>query len=182
MRNALEKRLLVRVVAVIGAFCAAATLHAGIKSERQLAAILRQTPAAQLVAEGEQMKSAEQAAAAIAGAQTFWGVGQSMQPLYAPSTAVVVRPIAYGKIKKGMTLVYTRRDGAVVAHSVVGEDGNGYVVQGVNNDQPDRESVNETNLVGVVVAAYSANESEFRNNLARQLAAKGQVTLVAGNS
>jgi len=182
MRNALEKRLLVRAVTAIGALCAAVAVQAGIKSERQLSAILRHTPAAQLVTEGEQMKSAEEAAATIAGAQTFWGVGQSMQPLYAPSTAVVVRPIAYDDIKKGMTVVYTRRDGCVVAHSVVGEDAQGFVVQGVNNDEPDRESVNETNLVGVVVAAYSANESEFRNQLARQLAAKVPVTFVAGNS
>ncbi len=182
MRNALEKRLLVRVVAVFGALCAAATVHAGIKSERQLAAILRHTPAAQLVTEGEQMKQAEQAAATIAGAQTFWGVGQSMQPLFAPSTAVVVRPIAYNEIKKGMTLLYTRRDGHVVAHSVVDEDRDGYVVQGVNNDQPDRESVNETNLIGVVVAAYSASESEFRSTLTRQLAAKDQSALVANHS
>lgn len=182
MRNALETRLLVRVVAAIGALCAAVTVQAGIKSARQIDAIMRNTPAAQVVAEGQQMRQAELAATVIKGAQIFWGVGQSMQPLYAPSTAVVVRPIEYGRIKKGMTLLYTRRDGAVVAHSVVDEDGQGYVVQGVNNDEPDRESVNETNLIGVVVAAYSANESEFRNNLARSLVNKGKVTLVAGNS
>ncbi|HET7536095.1 MAG TPA: hypothetical protein VFJ90_06560 [Candidatus Didemnitutus sp.] len=182
MRNASEKRLLVRVVAVVVAIGAAVTAHAGIRSERQLAAILHRTPAARVVAEGEQMKQAEEAAAALPGAQTFWGVGASMQPLYAPSTAVVVQPIAYDKIKRGMTLVYVTSQGHVVAHSVIDEDGRGYVVQGVNNDRPDRESVNEKNLIGVVVAAYSADVSESRNNLDRQFAAKVQPTSVEQHS
>jgi hypothetical protein len=75
-----------------------------------------------------------------------------------------------------MTLVYTKRNGHVVAHSVIGEDAQGYVVQGVNNDEADRESVNERNLIGVVVAAYASSDSALRIELARQLVSKGRLT------
>lgn len=176
MQNAAVIRQLRHWGAFCAVFFAASVATAGIKSERQLAAIITQTPAPQIVEDGSQMRMAEQAAAGIAGAQTFWGIGESMQPLYNPNTAIVVRPIAYKDIKKGMTLVYTKRNGHVVAHSVVGEDAQGYVVQGVNNDQADRESVNERNLIGVVVSAYAASDSELRIQLARELVSKGRLT------
>jgi len=176
MQNVPAIRHFCQTAVFIGAMFAAAVANAGIKSDRQLAAIITQTPAPQIVTEGSQMRIAEQAAAAISGGQTFWGIGESMQPLYNPNTAIVVRPIAYQDIKTGMTLVYTKRNGHVVAHSVVGEDAHGYVVQGVNNDQADRESVNERNLIGVVVAAYAASDSVLRIELARELVSKGRLT------
>ncbi len=176
MPNAFSIRHLRHTAAFLGAILAATFASAGIKNDRQLAAIITQTPAPQIVEEGSQMKTADHAAAALVGAQTFWGIGESMQPLYNPNTALVVQPIAYKNIKKGMTLVYTKRNGHVVAHSVVGEDAQGYVVQGVNNDQADRESVNERNLIGVVVAAYAASDSELRIELARTLVSKGRLT------
>lgn len=176
MQNASAIRHLCQAAAIFGVLCITTIASAGIKSDRQLAAIITQTPAPQIVEEGTQMKIADQAAAGMAGAQTFWGIGESMQPLYAPNTAIVVRPIAYKDIKKGMTLVYTKRNGHVVAHSVIGEDAHGYVVQGVNNDQADRESVNERNLIGVVVAAYASSDSVMRLELARTLVSKGRLT------
>jgi signal peptidase I len=146
--------------------------HAGIKSPRQLAAIMKQTPAPHLVAEGQQLKEAEKMAAQIKDAITLWGVGQSMEPLYAPNTAVVVAPIKYDNVKKGMTIVYVKRNGRRVAHSVIGETRDGYLVQGVNNDEADAEAVNESNLIGVVVQAYASSETNFRSNLVQQVAAK----------
>jgi signal peptidase I len=179
MQNASLHRSFRHLAALAGLGLAAVVASAGIKSERHLAAIITHTPAPRIVAEGAQMKAADEAAAELTGAQTFWGIGQSMQPLYAPNTAIVVQPIAYKEIKKGMTLVYTKRNGHVVAHSVVGEDAHGYVVQGVNNDQADRESVNERNLIGVVVAAYATNDSAERVELARSLVSKGRLTKAA---
>lgn len=176
MQNVPVIRHLCQTAVFIGAMAASTIAFGGIKSDRQLAAIITQTPAPQIVVEGSQMKSADEAAATMAGAQTFWGIGESMQPLYNPNTAIVVRPIAYKDIKKGMTLVYTKRNGHVVAHSVIGEDAHGYVVQGVNNDQADRESVNERNLIGVVVAAYASSDSALRIELARELVSKGRLT------
>jgi signal peptidase I len=181
MQNAPEFSLLRRaafVAAAVLAFASSAT--AGIKSARLLDKIARETPAPHVVAEGEQMPAAEKAAAAIAGAQTFWGIGRSMEPLYAPNTAVVVKPVPYDDIKKGMTLVYVKSNGHVVAHSVIDEDRRGYVVQGVNNDEADEDSVNEKNLIGVVVAAYSASDAGFHSSHAQQLAATGHTVPAAG--
>lgn len=131
------------------------SLPAAIKSPRLLARIARETPQPRPVQAGAQLKAAEQDAATINGARAFWGVGQSMLPLFGPDTAVVVQPVAYDAIRRGMTVVYVKSDGRVVAHSVIGEDRKGYIVQGLNNDEADAESVNEGNLLGVVVAAYA---------------------------
>lgn len=139
--------------------------QAGIKSPRLLAKIAQHTPAPVIVEKGSEMKLAEQAAKEVGGT-TLWGIGKSMEPLYAPNTAVVVKPIAYDDIKKGMTLVYRKANGRLVAHSVIGEDGRGYIVQGVNNDEADEVSVNERNIVGVIAAAYSANNSGFHQMIA----------------
>ena len=147
-----------------------ARVEGGIKSQRQLTAILKQTPAPHLVAEGEQLQQAEKMAAQIKDAFAFWGVGQSIEPLYAPNTAVVVAPIKYDNIKKGMTVVYVKRNGRRVAHSVIGETRGGYLVQGVNNDEADAEVVNENNLIGVVVQAYASADTAFRNSSAEQVA------------
>lgn len=139
--------------------------QAGIKSPRLLAKIAQQTPAPVVVEKGSEMKLAEQTAREVGGT-ALWGIGSSMEPLYAPNTAVVVKEIAYDDIKKGMTLVYRKANGRLVAHSVIGEDGRGYIVQGVNNDEADEVSVNERNIVGVIAAAYSANHAGFHQMMA----------------
>jgi signal peptidase I len=138
---------------------------AGIKSPRLLARIAQHTPAPVIVEKGNEMKLAEQEAAKVGGT-ALWGIGSSMEPLYAPGTAVVVKPMNYNDIKKGMTVVYRKSNGRYVAHSVIGEDARGYIVQGVNNQEPDEISVNEKNMVGVITAAYSANEASFHRMMA----------------
>ena len=120
-----------------------------------LAKVERETPKATLVVDGQQMKLAQADASQVNG-ECFYGIGHSMEPLYPPKTAIVTKPVAYDDIKKGMTVVYRKSNGKVVAHAVIDEDRNGYIVQGVNNDEEDSESVNEKNLIGVVVKAYSA--------------------------
>lgn len=157
-------------------------VEAGIKSQRQLTAILNQTPAPHLVTEGEQLKQAEKTAAQIKDAFALWGVGQSMEPLYAPNTAVVVAPIKYDNVKKGMTVVYVKRNGRRVAHSVIGETRGGYLVQGINNDEADAEVVNENNLVGVVVQAFASTDTSFRSGLAQQVANNGKMAASAKNT
>lgn len=139
--------------------------NAGIKSQRLLAKIAQNTPAAVIVDKGQEMKTAEKLAQENGGT-ALWGIGHSMEPLYAPGTAVVVKEIAYDDIKKGMTLVYRKANGGLVAHSVIDEDRRGYVVQGVNNDEPDTVSVNEKNIVGVIVAAYSTQTGGFHQTMA----------------
>lgn len=149
-------------------------LQGGIKSDRILAAVLTHNPAPQIVAPGHQLATAEQAAARRPGAQALWGVGRSMEPLYATNTAVVVVPVAYDDIRKGMTVVFWNRDGFRVAHTVIGETRGGYLTQGVNCDEPDPGVVNEDNLIGVVVAAYAATDTRFRVETAQRLAAQGR--------
>ncbi|MBL9218851.1 MAG: hypothetical protein JNG82_10210 [Opitutaceae bacterium] len=144
-------------------------LSARITSERLLKAIFTRTPAPRLVAEGQQLEAATRAAADIPGAVAYWGVGRSMEPLYATRTAIVVVPIEYAAVKKGMTLVYQQSCGARVAHSVVGETRGGYLVQGLLNDEPDAGVVNEENLIGVIVSAYATADTPFRIELAQRL-------------
>lgn len=153
----------------------ASTGRAGIKSERLLAAILQQTPAATVVGAGEQLRQAEHAAAAIPGAEALWGVGASMEPLFPSKTAVVVVPVKFQDLKKGMTVVYMSRRGRMVAHSLTGDMPQGWIAQGVNNDREDDDLVTRVNLVGVIVQAYSEVNTEFRLALTRQLVAHGKL-------
>jgi signal peptidase I len=157
-----------RLTASLVMFAAAAVaMDAGMMGRRMLERVGRHTPEPVIVAEGNEMAMAEEAAAKVGGI-AFWGVGESMQPLYAPNTAIVIKELAYDEIRKGMTVVYRKPNGRYVAHAVIGEDAHGYIVQGMNNDEPDAVSVNEKNLVGVITAAYSANATQFRLALARR--------------
>lgn len=169
-----------RVAAFAVAVLSAATAHAGIKSERLLAAIIKHTPATTIVSRGEQIRAAEAAAAAIPGAEAMWGVGESMEPLYSSRTAIVVAPIEFKQLKKGMTVVYQNSRGNMVAHSLTGDLPKGWVAQGVGNDEEDDELVTPGNLIGVIVGAYAEAHSEFRVQLAKHLIAKGR--LPAGQS
>ena len=173
MQNATRNaRLFLATLTVAGS---ALVAQAGIKSERVLAAIISQTPAPRLVAEGNQLKTAEDAAAKMPGAQAFWGIGRSMEPLYATNTAVVVQEIDYEDIKKGMTVVYLKSTGVRVCHSVVGETTGGYLVQGVNNDVEDAELVTKDNFIGIIVQAYASADTAFRTDTEKRLVAKGKV-------
>lgn len=165
-------RLFVTTLLVAGSALAAT---AGIKSERILAAIIERTPAPRLVAEGAQLKTAEKFAATLPRAHALMGIGRSMEPLYAPNTAVVVQEINYDDLKKGMTVVYVKNNGRRVAHSIVGETRGGFLVQGVNNDREDTELVTEENFIGVITQAFASADSAFRTATTQRLVAKGKI-------
>lgn len=148
---------------------------AGIKSERLLASILKETPDSVLVPAGTQMKAAEAAAAEIHGAMAFWGVGKSMEPLFPSRTAIVVAPIKFKELRKGMTVVYVNSRGRMVAHSLKGDLPKGWIAQGVGNDEEDDDLVTKENLVGVIVSAYAEAQSDFRVSLTKELVAKGRL-------
>jgi hypothetical protein len=171
---------LIRGAVLVTIGFAATTAQAGIRSERLLAAIIKHTPASTVVSPGEQIRAAEKAAKTIPGAEAMWGVGESMEPLYASHTAIVVAPIEFKNLEKGMTVVYQSRDGHMVAHAITGDVPKGWIAQGVNNDNEDDDLVTADNLIGVIVGAYSEMHSEFRTMLAKQLIAKGR--LPAGQS
>jgi hypothetical protein len=163
-----------RVAVAITCVSAASSYAAGIKSERLLAAIVKETPQVSLVAHGEEMSRAEAAAAQIPGAAVFWGVGESMEPLYPSNTAVVVAPRPFKHLKKGMTVIYVNRRGRMVAHALTGDLPKGWIAQGVNNDKEDDDLVTEENLVGIVVLAYAEIHSELRLALTERLVANGR--------
>ena len=160
----------------IGLVLVATTAHAGIKSERLLASIIQRTPASTVVAAGQQVKRAEAAAAQIPGAQAYWGVGESMEPLFPNHTAIVVAPVKFAELRKGMTVVYVNRQGWMVAHSLTGDVPKGWIAQGVNNDEEDDDLVTKENLVGVIVQAFSEMDSAFRVALTKRLVARGRLT------
>lgn len=152
-----------------------ATPVPGAMSERLLAAIVRETPAATPVPAGQQWSRAETAAAKIPGAIAFRGLGDSMEPLFASRTAVVVAPVDFTALKKGMTVVYRNGAGRLVAHALVGNMRAGWIAQGVGNAEEDEGFVTRENLVGVVVNAYAEKPSEFRAILVKDLVAKGRL-------
>jgi hypothetical protein len=171
---------LTRGVVFVATLLGAVSAQAGIKSERLLAAIIKHTPNATIVTAGEQIKAAEKVAATIPGAEAMWGVGDSMEPLYSTHTAIVVAPVEYKNLQKGMTVVYMNSRGNMVAHSLTGDLPKGWIAQGVANDEEDDDLVTADNLIGVIVGAFAENHSDFRTMLTKQLIAKGR--LPAGQS
>lgn len=154
---------------VAAALLTAGASGAGVTSRATITAVLSRTPAPQVVTAGQELAAAERAAAGIKGAVAFLGVGDSMLPLYSSNTAVVAVPTSYDRIKKGMTVVYLNRHGLRVAHTVVDETTDGYLVQGLGNDEPDRDVVNEMNLVGVIVGAFASHDTTFRHEWVARL-------------
>ncbi len=82
------------------------------------------------------------------------GHGESMQPLYAPGTLLVLRAVSYDELQPGQTAVYRNQSQQAIAHVLVAKARDGWRVAGVNNATHDMEPVIATNLVGVVIAAY----------------------------
>jgi signal peptidase I len=163
----------------LGLVLLAPQCFAQITSKRLLTDILRQTPAAELVPHGMPMRIAEHVAKQRSDAFVLWGVGESMQPLYAHGTAVVVASHDYEKLKKGMTVVYLNAAGMRVAHCIVGETRGGYLMQGVNNVKPDPTLLTPENFMGVVVEAYASTGTDFRDAALASLNAKQRARVAA---
>jgi len=155
--------------------CSSYTLSGG----RSIDTIVAFAPAPTLVEKGQELRAADEAAAHTTGAQAFIGGGDSMQPVYASGTAIVATPIDFAQLRPGMSVVYVNSMGRGVAHALVESTRDGWVVQGVNNPEPDGELVTANNLVGVVTQAYAASDTVVR----REIAAKNSLKLAtaAGN-
>lgn len=148
--------------------------YGAITSKRMLAAIMAHTPAPEIVPAGMAMKTAEHVAKQRGDTHVLWGNGESMLPLYARGTALLVAEHDYKKLKKGMTAVYVNRAGRRVAHCIVGEIRGGYLVQGLNNAEEDEELVTPDNFLGVVVAAYASSTTDYRTAMLEKLAPKAR--------
>lgn len=148
------------VVAILAGASCIGSSYAGADSHRFLAAVRQETPAAARVAPSSVWTNAQGAAAAIPGGRALRGVGSSMSPHFGASTAVVVAPLDFTVLRRGMTVVYRTTRGRLVAHALIAKMPQGWVAQGLGNAFEDDDLVTTANLVGVVVAAYSGDEAE----------------------
>lgn len=143
-----------------------------LSSGRSLETIVGFAPAPVLVQKGHELSAADEAAAHTTGAQAFIGAGDSMQPIYASGTAIVVTPVDFAQLRPGMSVVYVNAEGRGVAHALVESTREGWVAQGVNNPEPDRDLVTATNLVGVITQAYASTDTVVRREIAARNALK----------
>lgn len=104
----------------------------------------------------EVLHSSARIAAQDVNGVVLHGSGQSMQPLYAPGTVLVVAPTSYDALKRGQTVIYHRAGAAPVAHVLIAKTGRGWRAAGLNNKLHDPVGVTAENLFGVVVAAFES--------------------------
>jgi signal peptidase I len=145
---------------------------ASLSVRQDLDTIVAMAPAPVLVTKGQELRTAEAAAAQMDGAEAFRGVGDSMEPIYASGTAIVVMPCDYRQLQPGMSVVYVNQDGRGVAHALVQQTNDGWVAQGVNNPERDRDLVTARNLVGIITQAYASSDTPLRREIAGRAALK----------
>ena len=134
--------------------------------------VVRNAPVPTLVQRGQELATAERAAARDEACFALVGAGRSMEPLYAHGTAIVVREQSFRTLRRGMAVVYRNQANRYVAHLLVEEVAAGWIASGLNNPAPDDELVTTANFVGVVQAAYAATDTKFRADIAAGLASK----------
>ena len=84
------------------------------------------------------------------------GHGASMAPLYGENTRLVLAPIDFEELEKGMIVAYRDYRGTRVVHKLAFKQGKSWVAVGLNNDAYDRERVTPENLLGVVYAVINS--------------------------
>ncbi|WOO39844.1 S24/S26 family peptidase [Rubellicoccus peritrichatus] len=92
-----------------------------------------------------------------------WGRGESMQPVFSDNTVLVIHPIAWEDLEKGMLVAYYGPAGDRVVHSLIRkrESRDYWMAKGINNMQADGGRVTKDNLIGVVYASIqTANPEE----------------------
>jgi hypothetical protein len=181
--------LALTVGALLGGGCASMSGEAhGLNLDRDLPTILAQVPAPEIVQPSEELNTANAFAAAanaVSGAkdnhrvQAYWGVGSSMEPLFATHTAIVVNPCEFSELRKGMMVLYRDNEGWGIAHVLVEKVSDGWTAQGVNCADEDTCLVTPENIVGVVTHAYAATEPEGRETLVAALRAKAALAAPA---
>jgi len=119
-----------------------------------------QSPRPVATAEAAAWQQASTLAENTPAAFVLVGSGQSMCPLYAPGTILVLQQLPYAKLKRGQTVLYRSKEQKVVAHLLVVKARDGWRAQGLNNPVHDMEPVSPDNLVGVVIAAFKPVASD----------------------
>lgn len=104
-------------------------------------------------------RDAERVAAGDADREAVIGSGESMKPIYGENTVLVLTKIDYANLKSGMQVAYVNEAGRRVVHVLLQPDARGWRVQGLNNEEEDRERVTRYNLIGVVYASFATDEA-----------------------
>jgi hypothetical protein len=152
-----------RTLTVVGIFSliiCCAPLSGAPQRERYIAGhYVEGSPHPELRSPGEAAALARNIAAANPGAFVIRGQGESMQPLYPSGTLLVVLPLPYEQLRRGMTVMF-RQDGTnrAIAHVLVAKTSNGWRTAGLKNRRDDYVSVNPGNIAGAVIAAFTEIE------------------------
>ena len=88
------------------------------------------------------------------GGFVLQGKGNSMLPLYSSGTLLVVKPIPFEQLSRGMSVVFSK-DNHTVTHVLVAKAKDGWRTTGLNNRRHDYVTVNASNIRCVVVAAFT---------------------------
>lgn len=94
------------------------------------------------------------------------GAGESMHPLYQPGTILVLQRKPYQTLERGQTALYRSRANRAVAHVLVAKARDGWRAIGLNNRLHDMEPVVESNLVGIVIAAFNPHPGQAPRRVA----------------
>ena len=115
------------------------------------------------------------------GAAVFRVSGTSMLPFFGEGALLVMKPIPPARLRPGMVVVYRNRLGETVAHRLINESREGWVVRGYNNDRADSTRVDEKNLRGVVYAILHPRslEPDQDSDRAREALAAVPIALAA---
>jgi hypothetical protein len=167
-----SRHLLVRgwfagVWAVVGLFFGGCATRPSVG---HVQTFLEKAPLPMLVPANRVLAAAEAMAARHEGDFVLQGFGRSMEPVYLAGTAVVVHPTAMHMLRRGMAVVYRNPRGADVAHMLLERTTRGWIAIGLNNAEPDATLVTEENLVGIIKHAFAAEQTEFRADVAAQIA------------
>lgn len=124
------------------------------------------SPRAVAIGESEAWQRATELAELTPGSFVLVGGGESMLPLYAPGTILVLQRRDYAQLQRGESALYRTRENRTVAHVLIAKARDGWRAAGLNNRLHDMEPVVEANLIGVVIAAFSPQDSRVRTLVA----------------
>jgi signal peptidase I len=163
------------VVIALAGICFSFAGCTTLSVERNRSEIMARLPQPHLVIPGNAFEAACLAAAHVPGAQVLYGAGNSMEPLYADGTAVVVDHYDYTKLQPGMAVVYWSNLGYRICHVIIGQSYRGFIMQGLNNDCRDDEYVTPENYIGVITQAFASFDSDVQPVLASAVTPSSQI-------
>lgn len=116
----------------------------------------RDTAPSSTVSRGKVYQAADQIRREGTGRQIGAGAGISMAPLYGENTTLVITPVEFDMLERGMIVAYRSKDGRRIVHRLEFKSGDNWIARGINNDELDPEPVTRDNLLGVVYAVLTA--------------------------